>query len=106
FSSSEGRICAGCEEVCEVPQPVTGGEIVARTLIEQRVGTVFGIPGALNAHLYVGLRRHQGDLRHILVRHELGGAWLADGYARAGGDVGVLLTVPGPGASHAASGIA
>jgi acetolactate synthase-1/2/3 large subunit len=85
---------------------LTGGEIIVQTLIEQRVGTVFGLPGALNAHLYDALRKHEGALRHVLVRHELGGAWMADGYARAGGDVGVLLTVPGPGVSHAASGVA
>ena len=44
--------------------------------------------------------------RHVLVRHELGGAWMADGYARSTNDIGVAFTVPGPGATHAASAVA
>ena len=84
----------------------TGGDLVVRCLLAQGVRTVFGIPGALNLHLYHALREHRDRLQHILVRHELGGAWMADGYARAGGDVGVVCTVPGPGASHAVSAIA
>jgi acetolactate synthase-1/2/3 large subunit len=75
-------------------------------LVAQGVRTLFGIPGALNAGLYDALREQQGVLRHILVRHECGAAFMADGYARAGGDVGVCVCVPGPGATHAASGIA
>jgi thiamine pyrophosphate-dependent acetolactate synthase large subunit-like protein len=84
---------------------VTGGDMVVRTLAEQQVTTVFGIPGALNAHLYDAMARLQPMVRHVLARHELGAAWMADGYARAGGDVGVVVTVPGPGTSHAASAI-
>jgi acetolactate synthase-1/2/3 large subunit len=84
---------------------VTGGELVVRCLAAQRVRHVFGIPGALNAGLYDALAR-QESIRHILVRHELGAAWMADGYARASGEIGVCVTVPGPGATHAASGIA
>lgn len=84
---------------------MTGGEIVLRFLLEQGVNTGFGIPGALNAHLYDALHQ-QREFRHVLVRHELGGAWMADGFARAGNDVGVAFTVPGPGATHAASAVA
>jgi acetolactate synthase I/II/III large subunit len=85
---------------------VTGAAAIARGLIEQGVRVVFGIPGALNGALYDALREHQETLRHVLVRHECGGAFMADGYARASGDVGVCVTVPGPGTTHAASGIA
>jgi acetolactate synthase I/II/III large subunit len=84
---------------------LTGGELVVRALQAQRVRHVFGIPGALNAGLYDALAR-QSAVVHVLVRHELGAAWMADGYARASGEVGVCVTVPGPGATHAASGIA
>ena len=84
---------------------MTGGDLVVRCLAVQRVRHVFGIPGALNAGLYDALAR-QAEIEHILVRHELGAAWMADGYARATGEVGVCVTVPGPGATHAASGIA
>jgi acetolactate synthase-1/2/3 large subunit len=85
---------------------MTGGEVVLRCLLQQGVGVGFGIPGALNAHLYDAIHRLDGEFRHILVRHELGGAWMADGFARASNDVGVVFTVPGPGATHAASAIA
>ncbi|HEU4752357.1 MAG TPA: thiamine pyrophosphate-binding protein, partial [Armatimonadota bacterium] len=84
---------------------MTGGEIVLRCLMEQGLKLGFGIPGALNAHLYDALHRVPG-FRHILVRHELGGAWMADGCARVTNDVGVAFTVPGPGATHAASAVA
>src|SRR5438067_1761988 len=84
---------------------MTGGELVVRCLTAQGVRHVFGIPGALNAGLYDALAR-QEEIQHLLVRHELGAAWMADGYARASGAVGVCVTVPGPGATHAASGIA
>ncbi len=85
---------------------MTGGEIVLRFLQTQGVGVAFGIPGALNAHLYDALFHLGPDFRHVLVRHELGGAWMADGFARARNDVGVAFTVPGPGATHAATAVA
>lgn len=84
---------------------MTGGELILRVLVRQGVRIGFGIPGALNAHLYDALPRVP-EFRHVLVRHELGGAWMADGFARAGNDVGVAFTVPGPGATHAASAVA
>src|SRR5205823_8390587 len=87
-------------------QPMTGGEIVLRFLLAQEVRIGFGIPGALNAHLYDALHRLSGEFQHVLVRHELGGAWMADGFARAGNDVGVVFTVPGPGATHSVSAVA
>lgn len=91
-----GKDCSG----------MTGGEIVLRFLQRQGVNVGFGIPGALNAHLYDALHQSGEGFRHILVRHELGGGWMADGFARARNDVGVAFTVPGPGATHAASAVA
>jgi len=85
---------------------VTAGEYLIRFLIQQDVRVGFGIPGALNAHLYEAMRRMQGEFRHVLVRHELGGAWMADGFARARNEVGVVFTVPGPGCTHASSAVA
>jgi thiamine pyrophosphate-dependent acetolactate synthase large subunit-like protein len=85
---------------------MTGGDAVLRFLLAQDVAVGFGIPGALNAHLYDALLRVRGEFRHVLVRNELGGGWMADGFARASNDVGVVFTVPGPGATHAASAVA
>jgi acetolactate synthase-1/2/3 large subunit len=85
---------------------LTGGDFIIRTLIEQGIRHAFGIPGALNAGLYDALREHRDTLHHVLVRHELGAAWMADGYSRVTGEPGLCLTVPGPGTTHATSGIA
>lgn len=79
--------------------------MVLRFLVDQGVNVGFGIPGALNAHLYDALPAVR-DFRHVLVRHELGGGWMADGFARARNEVGVVFTVPGPGATHAMSAVA
>ncbi|MBM4079980.1 MAG: thiamine pyrophosphate-binding protein, partial [Planctomycetes bacterium] len=84
----------------------TGGEILVECLKRQGVKVVFGMPGGHLNHLYDALHRHQADVRHITVRNEQGASLMADGYARATGDVGVCLTIPGPGASNAATGIA
>ena len=81
---------------------VTGGEAVARSLAAQNVSTVFGIPGTHNLALYDALL-DTGTIRHIVARHEQGAAFMADGYARASGNVGVVLCTSGPAALNAAT---
>ena len=51
-------------------------------------------------------RLKHSDIHHILVRHEQGATHMADGYARAGGDVGVAVATSGPGATNMVTGIA
>ena len=76
---------------------MTGGEAVVRSLKAHGVDTVFGIPGTHNLGVYDALRETSG-IRHILARHEQGAAFMADGYARASGKVGVCLSTTGPAA--------
>ena len=76
---------------------ITGGEAVVRSLETHQVGTVFGIPGTHNLAIYEALRQTD-SIRHILARHEQGAAFMADGYARASGQVGVCLSTTGPAA--------
>ncbi len=76
---------------------LTGGEAVVRSLEAHGVDTVFGIPGTHNLGIYDALRE-MGGIRHILARHEQGAAFMADGYARASGEVGVCLSTTGPAA--------
>ena len=76
---------------------MTGGEAVVRSLEAHGVDTVFGIPGTHNLGIYEALRE-MGGIRHILARHEQGAAFMADGYARASGEVGVCLSTTGPAA--------
>lgn len=85
---------------------MNGADILIECLKAQGVTTIFGMPGTQNIHIYDALlRRGTGSINHYLVRHEYSATLMADGYARATGDVGVAITVPGPGASNASTGI-
>ncbi len=85
---------------------MNGGDILIECLKAQGVNTIFGMPGTQNIHIYDSLlRRGSGSINHYLVRHEYSASLMADGFARATGDVGVAITVPGPGASNASTGI-
>jgi len=77
----------------------TGGEWVIEALRAEGVTHVFGIPGIHNLAIYDALLR-QHDIAHVLARHEAGAAFMADGYARASGRVGVVLVTTGPGATN------
>jgi acetolactate synthase-1/2/3 large subunit len=83
----------------------TGADVFLRCLHAQGVRAVFGMPGTQNVALYDAFHRSGQGISHYLIRHEQGAAMLANGYARAGGDVGVAFTVPGPGAANAATGV-
>ncbi len=85
---------------------MNGGDILIECLKAQGVSAVFGMPGTQNIHIYDSLlRRGTGAIDHYLVRHEYAATQMADGFARATGEVGVAITVPGPGASNASTGI-
>ncbi|MGX8941106.1 acetolactate synthase 3 large subunit [Symbiopectobacterium sp. Eva_TO] len=84
---------------------LSGAEMVVRSLIDQGVKYVFGYPGGAVLDIYDALHI-VGGIDHILVRHEQGAVHMADGYARATGDVGVVLVTSGPGATNAITGIA
>src|SRR5919108_196704 len=77
-----------------MPEPLTGGELVVRSLAAHGVELVFGIPGTHNLELYAHLEAH--GIRHVLPRHEQGAGYAADGYARASGRPGVVVTTTGP----------
>ena len=83
-----------------------GGDLLIECLKAQNVRCVFGMPGTQNIQIYDSLLRYgAGVIDHYLVRHEYASTIMADGYARATGEVGVALTVPGPGASNASTGL-
>ena len=82
---------------------MTGGEILVSCLEAQGVTTIVGMPGNQNIWIYDALLR--SGIEHYLIRNEQGATLIANGYARATGDVGVALTVPGPGATNASTGI-
>ncbi|MBR2901340.1 MAG: biosynthetic-type acetolactate synthase large subunit [Clostridia bacterium] len=85
---------------------LSGAEIIIRTLIEQGADTVFGYPGGQILHVYDSLYKHRSKIKHILTAHEQGAAHAADGYARATGKAGVVISTSGPGATNLVTGIA
>ncbi|MBI5296496.1 MAG: biosynthetic-type acetolactate synthase large subunit [Chloroflexi bacterium] len=82
----------------------TGAEIMWECLVREGVEVVFGYPGGANMPIYDAMLNY--PIHHVLVRHEQGGAHMADGYARASGRVGVAMGTSGPGATNLVTGIA
>ena len=77
---------------------MTAGEALVHLLAAYGVDTLFGIPGTHSIELYRGLE--SGKIRHISPRHEQGGGFMADGYARASGKPGVCFVITGPGVTN------
>jgi 5-guanidino-2-oxopentanoate decarboxylase len=74
------------------------GRYLVELLAANGIDTVFGIPGVHNLELYRGLAA--SDLRHVLVRHEQGAGFAADGYARLTGRAAAAFTISGPGLTN------
>ena len=89
-------------------QRVKGAHALMDALHRHGVEVIFGYPGGAILPIYdeLHLAESRGWLRHILVRHEQGGAHAADAYARSTGRVGVCFGTSGPGATNLVTGIA
>ncbi len=85
---------------------MTGARVLWEILKEQEIEVVFGISGGAVIPIYDALPEYEKDVRHILTRHEQGAAFMAGGYARATGRVGVCMATSGPGATNLVTGIA
>ena len=83
---------------------MTGGQALVASLRREGVRVVFGLPGVQLYGAMAALREEPG-IRFIATRHEQATTYMADGYARASGDIGVALVVPGPGLLNASSGL-
>ena len=83
---------------------LTGAQIMMKVLQEEGVDTIFGYPGGVVIDIFDELEKT--DIKHVLVRQEACAVHAADGYARAGGRVGVCLVTSGPGATNTVTGIA
>ncbi len=83
---------------------LSGAKALVKSLEDERVEVIFGIPGGAILPVYDAL--YGSSIRHILVRHEQCAAHAADGYARASGRVGVCMATSGPGATNLVTGIA
>jgi len=87
-----------------MPNLRTGAQTIWECLVHEGVTTVFGYPGGAILPAYDAMLDY--PIRHVLVRHEQGASHMADGYARAGGGVGVAIATSGPGATNLVTGIA
>lgn len=80
-------------------------EALIERLADWGVDTVFGLPGDGINGIMEGLRRHRDKVRFVLVHHEEAAAFMATGYAKATGRLGVCLATSGPGAIHLLNGL-
>jgi pyruvate dehydrogenase (quinone) len=80
-------------------------DLLVERLIDWGVDTVFGLPGDGINGIMEGLRRHQDQIRFVLVRHEEAAAFMATGYAKSTGRLGVCLATSGPGGIHLLNGL-
>jgi acetolactate synthase-1/2/3 large subunit len=81
----------------------TTAEAIVGSLMLHGVDTVFGVPGAQTYELFDALQRAGGRLRTVCPRHEQAAAYMAFGYAKSSGKVGVYSVVPGPGVLNSAA---
>src|SRR5437773_5273727 len=80
-------------------------EALVERLIDWGVDTVFGLPGDGINGIMEGFRRHQDRIRFLLVHHEEAAAFMATGYAKTTGRLGVCLATSGPGGLHLINGL-
>ncbi|MDE0310567.1 MAG: 5-guanidino-2-oxopentanoate decarboxylase [Acidiferrobacterales bacterium] len=85
-------------------QSLTCGTALMRLVRKYGTDVVFGIPGVHTLELYRGIS--EAGIQHITPRHEQSAGFMADGYARATGRVGVCCLITGPGVTNAATAIA
>ena len=87
-----------------MPQ-MSGAQALARQLRSEGVDTVFTLPGVQIMAAFDALHEVQNDIQLIHTRHEQATTYMADGYAKVTGKVGVAMVVPGPGALNATAGL-
>ncbi len=92
------------EPATELGPSMSGSQVLVACLEREGVDTIFAYPGGASMEIHQALTRSK--IRTVLPRHEQGGAFAAEGYARATGRVGVCMATSGPGATNLVTGIA
>jgi acetolactate synthase-1/2/3 large subunit len=85
-------------------ESLSGAQIIWEALVREGVEVCFGYPGGAIMPAYDAMIQY--PIHHVLTRHEQGASHMADGYARASGQVGVCIATSGPGATNLITGIA
>ena len=95
------------KEYLEQPKErISGSEAIVRCLLAEGVEVLYGYPGGAIMPVYDELYKYEGQINHVLTRHEQCAAHAAQGYARISGKVGVAMATSGPGATNLITGIA
>ena len=87
-------------------QSMNGADVTIEALIREGVDVIFAYPGGASLELHQALARRKSQIRTILPRHEQGGSFAAEGYARVTGKPGVCMATSGPGATNLMTAIA
>src|ERR1700748_3321073 len=103
-SAKKSSAKAPAKSRAEVGPTMKGCEILVACLEREGVDTIFAYPGGASMEFHQALTRSK--IRTVLPRHEQGGAFAAEGYARATGRAGVCMATSGPGATNLVTGIA
>lgn len=85
---------------------MNGADILVKSLVDHGVEVLFAYPGGCSMPMHQSLTKYADKIRTILPRHEQGGAFAAQGYARSTGKVGVCMATSGPGATNLVTAIA
>lgn len=104
-TAESNQKAAGGAEGNELGPSMSGSEVLVAALEREGVDTIFAYPGGASMELHQALSRSE-KVRVILPRHEQGGVFAAEGYARASGKAGVCMATSGPGATNLVTGIA
>ena len=87
-------------------KPITGADVLVESLVRHGVEVIFAYPGGASMPMHQALTRYRDRIRTILPRHEQGGIFAAEGYARVTGKPGVVMATSGPGALNLVTGLA
>src|SRR5271165_6915577 len=87
-------------------RPTTGADVLVESLVRHGVEVIFAYPGGASMPMHQALTRFRDRIRTILPRHEQGGIFAAEGYARVTGKPGVVMATSGPGALNLVTGLA
>lgn len=98
------------QDAAEAPAAasIEAAELIVGYLERIGVKHVFGVPGGAIEPIYNALARstRRGGVQAVVARHEAGAAFMADGYARETGRIGVCIATSGPGATNLLTGVA
>jgi acetolactate synthase-1/2/3 large subunit len=91
-------------DYCRLLPPMSVAKLLLEYLKLEKVQDLFGVPGGALMHILNELKNQKTQFKYYICRHETGAAYMADGYSRVTGKLGVVLVTSGPGATNALTG--